>query len=147
MLFRSADRWVDAPADIFKSVHPAATLTFPTGWAGVGVRFRLQVGQFTDRMQDQWFSLSGPNSYSKTGLKVVANSALLIPADIREHLWQGSTPANVREGQNMAYLFNVGVVPNDPAALVTSSTIGNYVSTGDAAGVAVASGTHSWAQA
>lgn len=123
-----SDRWVDAPNDIYKSIHPAATLTFPTGWAGVGVRFDLAVGCDTDRMQDQWLSLSGPNSYSKAGVKAVARTHLLIPADIREHLWQGSAPSGLREQHNMAYLFQAGLVPNDPSAAVTSPTIGGYLS-------------------
>lgn len=124
-----SDRWIDAPSDQFKSVHPEAELSFPAGWAGVGVRFGVEVGVWTDRMQDQYFDVSvdvgGSTVATKTAVKGAARTQLLFPVQHHalQSYWSGSTPGEVRIDHNLKHCFATGVCIHDPDLGVTTDTI------------------------
>lgn len=128
------DRWVDAPSATWKSIHPRAMLTFPTGWAGVGVQFILMNGVHADRQQDQRFDLSisvgGSTVYSQTQLEIAPRTMHRFPvysvAD--QQYWAGAAPAEVRVDHNHAHLFSQGLIPWNPSTAVQSSTITSHLS-------------------
>lgn len=128
------ERWVDAPTDQFKSIHPEAVLTFPAGWAGVGVRFGTEIGVWTDRMQDQYFDVSvsvgGSTVATKTAVKGAARTQLLFPVQSHalQSYWSGSTPGEVRLDHNLKHCFAAGVCLQDPDLPVTTGTINSMLS-------------------
>lgn len=123
------DRWIDAPSDQFKSIHPEAELSFPAGWAGVGVRFGTEIGVWTDRMQDQYFDVSvsvgGSTVATKTAVKGAARTQLLFPVQHHalQSYWSGSTPGEVRIDHNLKHCFAAGICLQDPANPVATGTI------------------------
>lgn len=127
------DRWVDAPAPRFQSIHPETLLTFYTGWSGVGVVYVLN-NYWTDRMQDQYIdvelrtgSASGPVVFSMPGVKFIARTRLRFPVwnENDRMYWDGNAPGEVRYDYNHKYKKYTGVLPHDPRVTLSSNAIAN----------------------
>lgn len=129
------DRWINAPSSRFKSNHPRAVLTFPAGFAGVGVQFVQLQGVHLDRMQDQRMDISisvgGSTVNTITALEASPRTLLRFPtySEADNAYWAGSTPARARIDHNLPHHFSQGVLPWDPSISVQSSTITTYLTT------------------
>lgn len=129
-----SNRWIDAPHDRYKSLHPEAVLTFYAGWAGVGQAIALS-NYWTTRLQDQIFDFtyadSGGTEESATAWKMVARTRLRMPrwsvAD--SQYWDGSAPGELRIDHNAAYMHAAGVLPTDPSVVLSAAGITAELST------------------
>ncbi len=124
------DRWVDAPEDRYKSLHPEAVLTFYAGWSGVGVTFHLN-NYWTDRMQDQVYDIEvlagGAAVYSRSEVKQIPRTRLRFPVWNASDLayWAGAAPGEVRYDFNHKYKKHAGLVPHDPHVTLSTQAIAN----------------------
>ncbi len=130
---QNTDRWVDAPAPRFQSIHPEAVVTFYSGWSGVGIVYILN-NYWTDRMQDQYIdvelrtgSSAGPVVYTKPGIKFAARTRLRFPVwnENDRMYWDGAAPGEVRYDYNHKYKKYAGVIPHDPRVTLSSNAIAN----------------------
>lgn len=126
-----ADRWVDAPADMYKSLHPEAVLTFHAGWPGVGIAYHLN-NYWTNRMQDQVYDLeirkgAASTAYSLAEIKQISRTRLRFPVwnTAERMFWDGSEPGEVRYDYNHRYKKSAGIVPHDPAVTLTAEAVDN----------------------
>lgn len=130
-----SDRWINAPSARFKTYHPRATLTFPTGFAGVGAQMILST-VFLDRMQSQstdiTISVGGSTVATITGLESAPLTLVRFPtySTADNAYWAGSTPGRVRIDHNLAHHFSQGLLPWDPALAVTSQAVTDHVDNG-----------------
>lgn len=127
------DRWVDAPAPRYQSIHPEAVITFYTGWSGTGIVFILN-NYWTDRMQDQYIDVdvstgtgAGTVVYSKPGVKLISRTRLRFPVwnESDRMFWDGAAPGAVRYDYNHKYKKYAGLVPHDPRVTLTPAAIAN----------------------
>lgn len=129
-----ADRWVDAPANMYKSLHPEAVLTFHAGWPGVGIVYHLN-NYWTDRMQDQIYDLeirkgAATTAFALTEIKQISRTRLRFPVwnTAERMFWDGSEPGEIRYDYNHRYKKSIGIVPHDPAVTLTEQAIANELS-------------------
>lgn len=150
------DRWRNPPSDQFKSLQPDALLSFPTGWAGMNVQFRVQNG-WLDRLQTHQYNLNiNGGAYTRNEVKHAARQIVLVPAfdsstpGLRG-LWVGSKPPVAEFDYNGKWCVAVGLCPHDPDLPVTLSNIDTLLNNGYGSANAVApswrSGNNSKCQA
>jgi len=136
----SPDRWMDAPADIYRSINPVFVLTFYTGWPGVGVEY-IAENTWQDRMQDQEYDVTfqtgtAAGSFTtvetKTERRHTVFTSWRYPDGSHSGLWKNdrkiwtaSAPEEVHYDYNFPYLHYSGLIPNDPKVSISATAIAN----------------------
>lgn len=126
------DRWRNAPSDQFKSLHPTALLSFPVGWAGVNVQFRIE-NTWMDRLQSLEYDVAiNTSAYTRTGVKQSARQMLHFPVyddstpGLRG-LWVGSKPTSVEFDFNLKWCVAIGICPDDPDVSIAESNVSDLL--------------------
>lgn len=136
----ATDVWIDASANVYKSLHPMFVLTFYTGWAGVGIEYHI-FNSWTDRLQDQEYTVkfyTGATSetliHTTTHVRHVPGTGWKYPDGTNvgrftgqfsdRAVWHGTAPAGLLWDRNLAYLRYAGAVPYDVSNVaISQSTI------------------------
>lgn len=128
-LTTGVDRWYDAPANEFKSLHPEIVLTFPKYSAGVtsvGVYYILWNDYLTaqqDQEYDVQVTIGASTVYTQTEIRHIAHTALRFPVYNQNdsQYWTGTAPGFLRINHNHTYLALTGAVQFDPTVTVNST--------------------------
>jgi hypothetical protein len=104
-------KWVDAPSERYKSLHPVFICSFYKDWAGVRIDYVVE-NVWLGKMQDQFYSVSLLSGTSLGNSRLSQSVHHRANTRWRRTFWDGAEPPAADLDLNFEYMIHSRVLPN-----------------------------------